>query len=59
MCFWHSYRHTVIISSKNFVQVDLKDQSGEISATFFGRAVDKYYSMLKPGQVMGRRDTWS
>lgn len=32
-------------------KVDLKDQSGEISATFFGRAVDKYYSMLKPGQV--------
>ena len=32
-------------------QVDLKDQSGEMSATFFGRAVDKYYSMLKCGQA--------
>lgn len=32
-------------------KVDLKDQSGEMSATFFGRAVDKYHGMLKPGQV--------
>lgn len=32
-------------------KVDLKDQSGEMSATFFGRAVDKYYNMLKCGQV--------
>ena len=29
-------------------QVDLGDKTGEISATFFGRAVDKYYSLLKP-----------
>lgn len=33
------------------LKVDLADQSGEISATFFGKAVDKYYSVLKPGQV--------
>eukprot|EP00440_Ansanella_granifera_P053519 gb/GFBE01058020.1/.p1 GENE.gb/GFBE01058020.1/~~gb/GFBE01058020.1/.p1 ORF type:complete len:775 (+),score=150.05 gb/GFBE01058020.1/:1-2325(+) len=33
------------------LKVDLADQSGEISATFFGRAVDKYYGMLQPGQV--------
>ena len=31
--------------------MDLKDQSGEMSATFFGRAVDKYYNMLKCGQA--------
>lgn len=34
------------------MKVDLADQSGEISATFFGKAVDKYYSLLKPGQVL-------
>lgn len=32
-------------------KVDLKDPSGEMSATFFGRAVDKYHPMLKCGQV--------
>ncbi|CAE7509027.1 RPA1 [Symbiodinium natans] len=32
-------------------KVDLADKSGEISATFFGRAVDKYYSLLKPEKV--------
>lgn len=32
-------------------KADLKDQSGEMSATFFGRAVDKYFTMLKCGQV--------
>eukprot|EP00930_Biecheleria_cincta_P038742 TRINITY_DN2661_c0_g1_i2.p1 TRINITY_DN2661_c0_g1~~TRINITY_DN2661_c0_g1_i2.p1 ORF type:complete len:791 (+),score=137.13 TRINITY_DN2661_c0_g1_i2:57-2375(+) len=34
------------------LKVDLADQSGEIQATFFGKAVDKYYSLLKPGQVL-------
>ena len=34
--------------------MDLKDQSGEMSATFFGRAVDKYHGMLKPGQAARR-----
>ena len=29
-------------------QVDLADKTGEISATFFGGAVDKYYPLLKP-----------
>ncbi|CAE7255119.1 Replication protein A 70 kDa DNA-binding subunit C [Symbiodinium microadriaticum] len=32
-------------------KVDLGDKTGEISATFFGRAVDKYYSLLKPEKV--------
>nr|QDO16555.1 replication protein A 70 kDa DNA-binding subunit [Crypthecodinium cohnii] len=32
-------------------KVDLKDESGEISATFFGKAVDAFYAMLQPGQV--------
>lgn len=33
-------------------KVELKDrEGGEISATFFGRAVDRYYEVLRPGQV--------
>jgi len=33
------------------LKVDIADQSGEISATFFGKAVDKYNALLQPGQV--------
>jgi len=33
------------------MKVDLADQSGEISATFFGKAVDKYNAILQAGQV--------
>jgi len=32
-------------------KVELKDHSGEISATFFGKAVDMFYPLLRPGQV--------
>ncbi|CAE8588665.1 unnamed protein product, partial [Polarella glacialis] len=33
------------------LKVDLADKSGEMSATFFGKAVDKFGAMLRPGQV--------
>lgn len=32
-------------------KVDLADATGEIAATFFGAAVDKFYAMLEPGKV--------
>mmetsp|Transcript_90617 Transcript_90617/g.283376 ORF Transcript_90617/g.283376 Transcript_90617/m.283376 type:complete len:740 (+) Transcript_90617:36-2255(+) len=32
-------------------KVDLADKSGEISATFFGKAVDVFYPQLRQGQV--------
>mmetsp|Transcript_59561 Transcript_59561/g.118040 ORF Transcript_59561/g.118040 Transcript_59561/m.118040 type:complete len:727 (-) Transcript_59561:206-2386(-) len=32
-------------------KIDIGDKSGEISGTFFGKAVDKYYPMLQQGQV--------
>ncbi|CAE8740597.1 unnamed protein product, partial [Polarella glacialis] len=33
------------------LKVDLADKSGEISATFFGRAVEKFNALLLPGKV--------
>eukprot|EP00931_Biecheleriopsis_adriatica_P059097 TRINITY_DN35301_c0_g1_i1.p1 TRINITY_DN35301_c0_g1~~TRINITY_DN35301_c0_g1_i1.p1 ORF type:complete len:770 (-),score=146.46 TRINITY_DN35301_c0_g1_i1:148-2382(-) len=33
------------------MKVDLGDQSGEVSATFFGKAVDKWINVIQPGQV--------
>jgi len=32
-------------------KAELKDHTGEISATFFGKAVDIFYPLLRPGQV--------
>lgn len=32
-------------------KTELCDQSGEISAVFFGNAVDKFYGLLQPGRV--------
>jgi replication factor A1 len=32
-------------------KVDIGDRSGEISGTFFGKAVDQFYPMLRQGQV--------
>lgn len=32
-------------------KIDMADQSGEISATFFGKAVDIFYNSLRQGQV--------
>lgn len=34
-----------------FFKVDLKDQSGEVGAAFFGKACEKFYNVLAPGQV--------
>ena len=44
-------KHFVSTNVSTNDQADLKDQSGEMSATFFGRAVDKYFTMLKCGQA--------